>query len=77
MKSITRSELKLLAESGAISRIKIEPVNNDKWVAVVRTGLTERLLYTARGQVREFSDLDRLISVLKGLGVPNAEIKIC
>lgn len=76
MKSITRAELKLLAESGVISRVKIEPANNDKWRAIVRTGLTERLLYTARGSVREFSDLDRLISILKELGIPNAEIQV-
>jgi hypothetical protein len=75
MRSIKESELKLLAETGALSNVKIEPVQ-EKWAVVARVGLDERVLFNGRGAVREFPNLNRLAIFLKELGVPTAQIKL-
>lgn len=75
MKSVTQSELTLLAQSGFISNVAIEPLNS-KWILVVRAGATEYSLYTARNQRKEFKKLETVVSFLKNIGLQQAFIKI-
>lgn len=75
MNVIDQKGLEILATSGSISNVRIEPISNGAWVVVVRSGITENLLHTARGECREFADLNRLVKFLKNLGIANAEIK--
>jgi len=73
--TINQKGLEILADSGSISNIRIEPISNGNWVVIVRSGINESLLHTARGECKEFADLNRLIKFLKEFGVANVEIK--
>lgn len=72
---IGEREARALAAAGAIRSVSIEPAPGDGWAVVLRIGMEERALSSARKEVRVWKRVDAVIRWLSEIGVTEAIVR--
>jgi len=75
MKQHPIGEREARALAGAIRSVSIEPAPGDGWAVVLRIGMEERALSSARKEVRIWKRVDAVVRWLADIGVTEAVVR--
>lgn len=79
MQRITEETLRILINAGSVRKITIQPApwnGKDRWAVVLKLGMDEATVRSAREDVRTWASLDSLVRWLKAQGCGVAELLV-
>ncbi|MBU2753435.1 hypothetical protein HFU84_01745 [Acidithiobacillus sp. CV18-2] len=79
MQRIDEEMFKILIRAGSVRRVTVEPApwnGKTRWCVVIKLGMDEGVIKSAREPVRTWASLDTAVRWLKGCGVGVVEVRI-
>ncbi|MBU2767791.1 hypothetical protein A4U49_13675 [Acidithiobacillus ferrivorans] len=79
MQRITEETFRILVNAGSVRKITIQPApwnGRERWAVVLKLGMDEATIKSARTEVRTWASLDSLARWLKAQGCGVAELRV-
>ena len=79
MQRISEETFRILVNAGSVRKITLQPApwnGRDRWAVVVKLGMDEAVIKSAREDVRTWASLDSLARWLKTQGVGVVELRM-
>ncbi|MBN6741819.1 hypothetical protein JKG47_15010 [Acidithiobacillus sp. MC6.1] len=79
MQRIDEEMFRILIRAGSVRRVTVEPApwnGKTRWCVVIKLGMDEGVIKSAREAVRTWASLDTAVKWLKACGVSVVEVKI-
>jgi hypothetical protein len=79
MQHITEETFRILVTAGSVRKVTIQPApwnGRDRWAVVLKLGMEEATIKSAREDVRTWASLDSLARWLKAQGCGVAELRV-
>lgn len=79
MQRIAEKTFRILINAGSVRKITIQPApwnGKDRWAVVLKLGMDEATVRSAREDVRTWASLDSLVRWLKAQGCGVAELRV-
>ena len=79
MQQIAEETFRILVNAGSVRNVTIQPApwnGKDRWAVILKLGMDEAVIKSAREEVRTWASLDRLAWRLKTQGVGVVELRM-
>ena len=79
MQRISEETFRILVNAGSVRKITLQPApwnGKDRWAVVIKLGMDEAVIKSAREDVRTWASLDSLARWLKTQGVGVVELRM-
>jgi hypothetical protein len=79
MQRITEETFRILVNAGSVRKITLQPApwnGKERWAVVLKLGMEEATIKSARTEVRTWASLDSLARWLKAQGCGVAELRV-
>ena len=79
MQRITEETFRILVNAGSVRKVTIQPApwnGRERWAVVLKLGMEEATIKSARTEVRTWASLDSLARWLKAQGCGVAELRV-
>ena len=79
MQRISEETFRILVHAGSVRKITIQPASwngKERWAVVIKLGMEEATIRSAREDVRTWASLDSLARWLKAQGVGIVELRM-
>ena len=79
MQRISEETFRILVNAGSVCKITLQPApwnGKDRWAVVIKLGMDEAVIKSAREDVRTWASLDSLARWLKAQGCGVAELRV-
>ena len=79
MQRISEETFRILVNAGSVRKITLQPApwnGKDRWAVVIKLGMDEAVIKSAREDVRTWASLDSLARWLKTQGVGIVELRM-
>ncbi len=79
MQRISEDTFRILVNAGSVRKVTIQPApwnGKDRWAVILKLGMDEAVIKSAREEVRTWASLDSLARWLKTQGVGVVELRM-
>ncbi len=79
MQRISEDTFRILVNAGSVRKVTIQPApwnGRDRWAVILKLGMDEAVIKSAREEVRTWASLDSLARWLKTQGVGVVELRM-